>query len=469
VGKSSLFNRLLRRSAALVDDRPGVTRDRHYAPLTLDNRRGLLIDTGGFEFSALDPLAAPVTAQVKAAVEESDLAILVVDGRSGLHPRDYDLAALIRESGRPAIVCVNKIDRPFELASALEFHALGLEPIEAVSAAHGLGLDQLRERLKPYLEEIEERTENDLFGPPKICLVGRPNAGKSSLINRLAGASRQVVDSRPGTTRDAVDVEIKAGDKSYVLVDTAGIRRKGRVEEKLEKLSVLRALKGLERSDLAILTVDALVGVGEQDAHIAGYASERGRPLVILINKWDAVEDKKDTLRSIKREMDLKMVFIQRAPMITVSAKTGAGLKNLWPLIDKIMAQYSFRAPTAEVNRILTEAAEAHSPPQVGRVRLKFYYAAQVGVRPPKFVIFTNRPEEVHFSYKRFLINRFREALTLELTPIELIFKPRRNVLEEGTSSPPRRASRAASKKAPSKGSFKGPLKTKKISSKKKG
>jgi GTP-binding protein len=417
VGKSSLFNRLLRRSAALVDDMPGVTRDRHHASLVMGDRQGLLVDTGGFEFGDVAHLSAEVSAQVRAAIGESDLALLVCDGQGGLHPRDGDLADELRRSGKPSAVLVNKIDGPGKAAAAGEFHALGIEPVLAVSAAHGFGLSEVRSLVFDSLSPVQAA---DPEAPPRVAVIGRPNAGKSSLINHLFGGDRLVVSERPGTTRDAIDVDIESAGRRYTLIDTAGVRRKGRVAQKLEKLSVMRAMKGIEGSDVAILVIDALEGLADQDAHIAGYAHERGRPLIIVANKWDAVGDKIDARKELGRQMDLKMVFLEKAPFLTASALTGAGLKKLLPLVDKIMAQYVFRAKTSEVNQVLERAVEAHSPPQVGRARLKFYYATQVSSRPPTFVAFANRPDSVHFSYRRFLVNRFKEAFGLDLVPVKL-------------------------------------------------
>jgi GTP-binding protein len=442
VGKSSLFNRLLRRSAALVDDRPGVTRDRHYSTLNIDGRHGFLVDTGGFDFSDLDPLAGPITSQIKAAIEESDFLVLVTDGLLGVHPQDKELAQLIRQSGKPVAVAVNKIDFPNKENLVMEFHQLGLEPVLPVSAAHGFGLEALRSCLARILEP-EDAQEPTTQSSPRVAVIGRPNAGKSSLINRLIGKDRLVVHDSPGTTRDAIDVEVENDGKRFVLVDTAGVRRKGKVEEKLEKLSVMRALKGIEKCDVALLVVDAQQGIADQDAHIAGYAFEFGRPVVILINKWDSVKDKTEQRKSIQRELELKMTFMEKAPMMTVSALTGAGLKRIWPLIDRIMTQYTFRASTSEVNKVIQEAAQAHTPPQVGRVRLKFFYATQARTSPPSFVLFANHPDEVHFSYRRFLINRLKEAFGLDLVPIKLYLRPRHQERENAPKKYKKKASKS--------------------------
>lgn len=424
VGKSTLFNRLAGRPLALVDDRPGVTRDRHYSPITIDERQGTIIDTGGFDPTDLDPLVSQIKAQALAALDEADLTVLVVDGKDGLTPHDRELANLIRRSGRPYLVAVNKIDSYEKEGGLVEFHELGLEGLWPVSAAHGYGLKDFKDALAEYLPPAEPEPDRDL-APPKVAVIGRPNAGKSSLINQLVGEERLVVDNRPGTTRDAVDVTVTRQGRDFVFVDTAGVRRKGKVDEKLEKLSVMRALKSLERADIAILVVDALEGLSDQDAHIAGYASERGRPVIILANKWDAIRHKGEASRELQRALDLKMAFLEKAPVVTGSAKTGLRLDQLFGLIDKIMAQYRFRASTGEVNRVIEAAIEAHTPPYAGRGRLKFFYSTQVGVRPPTFVTFTNKPGSVHFSYQRFLVNRLKEAFKLDLVPVRLILRAR--------------------------------------------
>lgn len=425
VGKSTLFNRLSGRSLALVDDRPGVTRDRHYGILKLDERQATVIDTGGFDPTDLDPLIGQIRTQALAALDEADLIVLVVDGKDGLTPHDLELATLIRRSGRPHLVAVNKIDSGEKEGAAAEFHELGLDGLWPVSAAHGYGMRDFKEALAALLPAEEPAASEDGSQPPRVAVIGRPNAGKSSLINRLCGAQRLVVDERPGTTRDAVDVDIIRDGRRYVFVDTAGVRRKGRVDEKLEKLSVMRALKSLDRADLAILVVDCLEGLADQDAHIAGYAHERGRPLIIMANKWDAVRERQEVLRDFKKSLELKMTFADNAPLITASARTGLRVETIFGCIDRLMAQYRFRASTAEVNRVLEAAVEAHTPPFAGRGRLKFYYVSQVSSAPPTFVVFTNKPEAVHFSYQRFLVNRLRAAFGLDLVPVRLLLRAR--------------------------------------------
>lgn len=431
VGKSTLFNRLVGQSAAIVDDRPGVTRDRHYSPIAIDGRSGTLIDTGGFDPTDLDPLIGQIKEQALAALAEADLTVLVVDAKAGLSPHDMELAQAVRRSGRPYLVAVNKIDGPGKELNLAEFHEMGLDRLFPVSAAHGYGLNDFRAALAPYLDEAPAAGEGGA-APTKVAVIGRPNAGKSSLVNRLSGQARQVVDSRPGTTRDAVDVTVERDGRPYVFVDTAGVRRKGKVGEKLEKISVMRALKSLDRADVAILVMDATEGLSEQDSHIAGYAFEKGRPLILMFNKWDAVHEKGEAKKELARAFDLKMPYLEGTPRLMASAKTGRGLEGLFKLIDDIMRQYTFRAATAEVNRVIEAAVEAHTPPYAGRGRLKFYYATQVATKPPTFVVFANKPGEVHFSYQRFLKNRLKEAFHLDLAPVRLYLRERAGRHEKG-------------------------------------
>jgi GTP-binding protein len=429
VGKSSLFNRLLRRSAALVDDRPGATRDRSYAPLALGEREGILVDTGGLASPGDDPLSGPVGGQALAALAECDLAILVTDALTGPHPDDRDIAKAIRRLSKPWILAANKVDSPEKEPEAMAFAALGADPV-AVSAAHGYGVAALKEAILPHLAPA--RGGGDPEGPPRLAIIGRPNAGKSSLANRLIGSDRLVVDVAPGTTRDPVDVRIEVRGRPYVLVDTAGIRRQGRVSDPLERVSALRALRALGDADIGILMVDATLGLADQDAHIAGHAFEGGRPLITLLNKWDLVRDKAAAKKEFEKARELGMPFLAGSPWFPVSAQEGKGLAPLFPMVDRIMAQYSFKAKTADVNKAIEDAALRHSPPQAGKVRLKFYYATQVSTRPPGFALFANRPNSVHFSYRRFLKNSLKRAFGLDLVPVRLFIRARHEDRHKG-------------------------------------
>jgi GTP-binding protein len=429
VGKSSLFNRLLGRSAALVDDRPGVTRDRAYAVFQEGGREGVLVDTGGLGSPGDDHLSGAISGQALSALEECDLALFVVDAMLGPHPDDQDIAKAIRRLGKPCLLLVNKVDSPEREPEAQEFRKLGFPELLPVSAAHGYGMNALKGALLGHLSPAREATPDS---PPRLAVIGRPNAGKSSLVNRLLGESRLVVDARPGTTRDPVDAGITRDGKAYVLVDTAGIRRKGRLSDRLERVSVLRALRALADADVAVLMVDATTGLSDQDAHIAGHAFEGGKPLIILLNKWDTVKDKKGARVAFERDRELKMSFLESSPWFPVSARTGGGLKQLFPTVDRMMAQYSFTAPTSDVNKVIEAAALRHSPPQVGKVRLKFYYATQVSTRPPGFALFANRPKGVHFSYRRFLKNSLKKAFGLDLVPVRLFIRARHEDRHKG-------------------------------------
>jgi len=423
VGKSTLFNRLVGYNKAIVDDQPGVTRDRNYAQVKIGGKPVTLVDTGGFDPDLKEGLTTQVREQTLMALEEADLTVFLADGRQGLSPHDRDLLDILRRSGRPFLLAVNKIDGPEKETALSDFYALGVEPVWPVSAAHGYGVRDFIDHLAGLLPELEAEA------PPadrvRVGVIGRPNVGKSSLVNRLIGEDRTLVAETPGTTRDPVDVTVKHGGRSYLLVDTAGIRRKGRVSLKLEKYSIMRALKILERCDVALLLIDSAEGVTDQDAHVAGYAVDRGRGLILVFNKWDLIKDQRTELKRVKAALDLKMKFLSFAPYLTVSALTGLRTGRIFGLIDEVFAQYSFRASTGRVNRVLEQAVQAHLPPYVGRRRLKFYYGTQVATRPPTFVLFANRPEKVHFSYQRYLANCFREAFGLDKVPVRVLLRPR--------------------------------------------
>ncbi|MEW6265289.1 MAG: ribosome biogenesis GTPase Der [Thermodesulfobacteriota bacterium] len=424
VGKSTLFNRLVGYAKAIVDDQPGVTRDRNYARVELGGKSATLVDTGGFDLEVKQGIMAQVRRQTLLALEEADLILVLADGREGLNPHDRELLDVLRRSHKPFILAVNKIDGPEKEAALSDFYELGVEPVLPLSAAHGHGIRGLVECLAELLPPVEAEAAAE--GLIRIAVIGRPNVGKSSLLNRLIGEERALVTEAPGTTRDPVDALIEHQGRRYLLVDTAGIRRRGRVSLKLEKYSVMRALRSLERCDVALILTDALEGITDQDAHVAGYALEQGRGVILVVNKWDAVKDKSAAGKKLKADLELKMNFLAFAPVLTASALTGLRVNQIFGLVDKVFAQFDSRFPTSQVNQVLSRALEAHPPPYVGRGRLKFYYATQAGTRPPTFVLFASRPDQVHFSYRRYLTNVFRQAFTLDKTPVRVLIRPHR-------------------------------------------
>jgi GTP-binding protein len=426
VGKSTLFNRLTGHRAALVDDRPGVTRDRLYGDVEWDGRVFTLVDTGGFADADEDRFAESIRRQIDYALIEADLVIVLLDGKGGANPADTMLVNEIRRRTKPFIAAVGKIDDPIHEDRLHDFYHLGIEPLYPVSGLHGFGTGDL---LDAVLAEIPEppaaAPEDDFPEIPSIAVVGRPNAGKSSLINRLLGENRLLVGDTPGTTRDAVDTELTVNEKTYRLVDTAGIRRKSRVRTAVEKYSIVLALKSLDRCDVALVLIDAAGGIGEQDARIAGYAARRGCGCILLLNKWDLVEKTDKTMRQFTERLRHEIKFLPYAPILTVSAKTGQRIQKIFPDVDAVYAQYTKRIQTAAVNRILGEALEKKSPAMHKGRPIKFYYATQVAVKPPTFIAFVNEPQGIHFSYHRYLQNRIREATGLTQTPIRLGFRKR--------------------------------------------
>jgi GTP-binding protein len=423
VGKSTLFNRLSRSRDALVDDRPGITRDRLYAAVEYDGTPLTLIDTGGFDDTGEDHFSEKVRQQVEKAIEEADRIIFMVDGLHGLMPADQEIAALLRRSQKEIFVAVNKIDGPEHDPLSLDFYRLGVDRVYPLSAAHGYGFRALMEDLIQGLPgQGVEKEEGDRI---RVTVLGRPNVGKSSLINRILGLERLVVSDLPGTTRDAVDTPFRYGGRNYLLIDTAGIRRKGRVTEKIEKFSVVKALRSLDRCHIAVILLDALEGISEQDARICGYAFERRKGLVLAVNKWDLVKKAPEKKRALENAIDRQLHFISFAPRLDLSALTGERVMSLFQKIDLVYDQFSRRIPTAEVNQTIQEMVSEHPPPIIGRGRIRFFYATQADIRPPTFVVFVNRPEKIHFSYERFLSNQLRRRLRLESTPVRIKFKKR--------------------------------------------
>lgn len=424
VGKSTLFNRLVRRRDAIVDDLPGVTRDRHYGEAHWNDRTFMVVDTGGFISGDDDPFAAHIRRQVQQAVAEADAVVALFDGRQGLSPFDRDLALWLRSVRQPVFYVVNKIDGPAHEDLLHDFYALGLSPLFSLSAEHGYGVPD-------FLEALAEVLPADADAPPpdpdevRIAVVGRPNAGKSSLINRLVGQERLLVSELPGTTRDAVDTVCRRQGRAYRLIDTAGIRRKSKVDQKLEKFSIIKALKSLEACDVALIVLDAGQGIADQDIRVAGYAHERGCGAVFVANKWDLVDTRTLTPHKFAQRLNEAARFLQHAPVLTVSALTGQRINKLFPMIDQVFGQYTTRIGTGMINRIIAEATQRTEPPLHKGKRLKFYYTTQVAERPPTFVTFVNYPDAVHFSYQRYLLNRIRAQSGLDLTPLRLYFRQR--------------------------------------------
>ncbi len=424
VGKSTLFNRLLGKRKAIVEDVPGVTRDRNYARVERFGRPFLLVDTGGFEPVSEDRLLAQMREQSQLAIEEADIILLLLDGREGLTPSDVEVVELLRCHDKPLLCLVNKIDGPRDEANVAEFYALGLDGILPLSAAHGHGVSDLVLRLEELLPPAREKKEGD-EDETRLAIIGRPNVGKSSLVNRILGYERVVANPVAGTTRDSVDTPFTYNHRRYLMIDTAGIRRKGRVSQKLEKFSVIQALKAMERAHVVLVVIDAVEGVTDQDLTIAGYAEEKGRAVMLVVNKWDLVEKDHTTMGGYVRDLRARFKFLPHAPILFVSALTGQRVARIMGEVEKLAGEFSRRLPTSTLNKVLREAVEAHQPSIFRGKRLKFFYAAQTAVRPPTITVFVSRADGVHFSYQRYLANRFREALGLTGSPLRVRYQSR--------------------------------------------
>lgn len=426
VGKSTLFNRMSRSNQALVGDLPGVTRDRNYARISWEGRTFTLVDTGGYVPSEGSELEALTREQILLALDEADIILFVADAKTGLHPEDTDLVQLLRRTAKPVFFAVNKIDGPGQERHLAEFYELGLDRLYPTSAAHGHGIAELLSELAAFLPEPHEEAEGEqTIEAIKVAIIGRPNVGKSTLVNHLLGTQRVIVNATPGTTRDAVDSVLEHRGQRYLLIDTAGIRRKGRIREKLEKVSILRALQSIDRSHVSMILIDAVEGITDQDLHIAGYIQERYRGCIVGINKWDAVENDRKLTRRLLEEVRDRFRFSPFAPVITFSALSGKRVARIIPTVREVFQQYNQRVTTGVLNRGLAEALHRHEPPVVKGRRLKFFYATQASTRPPTFVLFCNYPDSIHFSYERYLTNQFREAFGLDKSPLRLIFRGR--------------------------------------------
>jgi len=422
VGKSTFFNRVTGTRKALVDNFPGVTRDRHYGDATWDGIGFTLVDTGGFPDQDKDDFAHKIRFQIIQAIEDADVIILLLDGKHGISPFDEDIVKILRELTKPVFYAVNKIDGVEQEGKLYEFYSLGIEKLYPISSEHRYGISDFLDDLTSVLPETLSDDDREMI---KLAVVGKPNVGKSSLINKILGQKRLLVSDTPGTTRDAIDSVCKINDTSYLLIDTAGIRRKAKVSKKLEKFSIIKALRSLDRCEVALIVIDAYQGITEQDITIAGYAFERGCGCIFLLNKWDIVEKDSKTTLKYYEQLRMQAKFLSFSPIITISALTGQRVLKIFGLVEEVFSQYSARIGTGPLNKILERAIERTEPSLHRGRRIKFLYATQISTKPPTFVCFVNYPDAVHFSYKRYLINQIREKAKLDKTPIRIIFRKR--------------------------------------------
>ena len=424
VGKSTLFNALAGENIAIVKDTPGITRDRIYTDVTWLDRTFTLIDTGGIEPDSKDVILSQMRAQAEIAMETADVIIFLVDVKQGLVDADSKVADMLRRSHKPVVLVVNKVDSYEKyVADVYEFYNLGIGDPHAISAANRQGLGDMLEEVVSYFPENTGEEEED--ERPKVAIVGKPNVGKSSLINKLLGENRLIVSDIAGTTRDAVDTEVKFNGKEYVFIDTAGLRRKNKIKEDLERYMIVRTVSAVERADIVVLVIDAVEGVTEQDAKIAGIAHERGKAVIIAVNKWDAVEKDDKTIYRVTEKVRNTLSYMPYAEILFVSAVTGQRLPKLFETIDMVSENHAMRVATGVLNEIMAEAVAMQQPPSDKGKRLRLYYITQVSVKPPTFVIFVNDRELMHFSYTRYIENQIRETFGFRGTPLRFIIRER--------------------------------------------
>jgi GTPase len=424
VGKSTLFNRISDRKKAIAIDQPGATRDRNYTEASWNGRAFTIVDTGGFEPISTEKILIQMREQTTLAMEQADMIIFLMDGKEGLTPSDQEIAKLLRSYKQPVFYAVNKIDGPRHEQDVLEFYRLGVEPLYTISSEHGRGVDDLLDAVTASIPE-EEAPPDEEEQRIRIAVVGRPNVGKSSLVNKILGYERTIVNPTPGTTRDSIDTPFERGDRKYILVDTAGIRRKSRISQNLEKYSVIEALRTLDRCDVALVLIDAEEGVTDQDARIAGLALEKGVAVILVLNKWDLVEKDNSSIGVYVNKLRDGLKFLQFAPIAFVSALSGQRVGRIFDLVESVYDEYTKRVPTAELN-VQVERFVSENPAPMYRNRPnKVVYATQTRVKPPTFVFFVREPKAIHFSYERYLANRIREGLGFESVPIRLLFRKR--------------------------------------------
>lgn len=424
VGKSTLFNKLVGARVAIVQDTPGVTRDRIYYACEWRNHQVMLVDTGGIEPYSDDVLLSQMRRQAQLAIDAADVIIFVVDLQTGVTATDHEVSVMLQKSGKPVVLCVNKCDRLGEPQPEFyEFYNLGLGDPVAVSSVHGHGTGDLLDACFDHIDfDAQDGYEDDCI---RVAVIGKPNVGKSSLINRVAGEERMIVSDMAGTTRDAADTPVENQFGKYVFIDTAGIRRKSRVDEEIEKYSVLRAYMAVDRSEVCVIMIDALEGFTEQDSKVAGYAHEQGKGCVVAVNKWDAVEKDGRTMQEYRKKLENDFSFMSYVPFLFISAKTGQRIEKLFELINYVNEQNAMRISTGRLNDLLANATARVQPPTDKGKRLKVYYCTQAATRPPTFVFFCNNKELFHFSYQRYLENQIRETFGLEGTPVRIIVRER--------------------------------------------
>ncbi|MGN1135477.1 MAG: ribosome biogenesis GTPase Der [Oscillospiraceae bacterium] len=424
VGKSTLFNKLVGQRISIVEDTPGVTRDRIYSKCEWRNREFMIVDTGGIEPDSNDVILSQMRRQAELAIEKADVIVFLTDIRTGVTANDYDVAKMLQKSGKPIVLCVNKIDSigdpPVEF---YEFYNLGLGDPIALSAAHGHGTGDMLDKVFEYFPEDESEEYDEEY--IKVAVIGKPNVGKSSLINRVSGEERAIVSDIAGTTRDATDTVIENEHGKYIFIDTAGIRRKSKIQEKIEHYSVLRAYMAVDRSDVCVIVIDAEVGFTEQDSKVAGYAHEQGKGCIVAINKWDAIEKDTNTMDEFKKKLENDFSFMSYVPFVFISAKTGLRIDKLFELINNVNMQNSMRISTGMLNDVLAYATTRVQPPSDKGRRLKIYYMTQPSTKPPTFVIFVNRADLFHFSYQRYIENQIRQTFGLDGTPVRFVVRER--------------------------------------------
>lgn len=423
VGKSTLFNIFANSRISIVEDTPGVTRDRLYAEGDWLDNQFMMVDTGGIEIMNSDAIAVSIRQQAEIAIKEADVILFVCDARSGIVQEDADVARILRKSGKPIVLAVNKADSPKQELNVYEFYNLGLGEPFPISAANHLGIGDLLDAVVAKFPQNKAGVFDNDEDQIKVALIGRPNVGKSSIFNSLVGQERSIVSDVAGTTRDAIDTPVVRNGQKYLFIDTAGMRRKGKIDEPIEKYSIIRSLRAVDRSDVVLMVIDAVDGVTEQDKKIAGYAHEAGKGIVIVVNKWDAYEkDENSTLRYTET-LRKELIFMQYAPVVYVSALTKQRIHRLPEVINYVAEQNAMRVATSVLNQVIADAVAINPPPTEKGQRLKILYATQVKIKPPTFVIFANEPEIMHFSYQRYLENKLREAFGFEGTPLSMIIR----------------------------------------------